>query len=236
MHTASARLLALTLVIAVGLCAGCLFIPLGYPTWSRTPEVNLNAPQDEVLAVLVMKQHTYTNWTPLGLPVESCEIVKFVTFDPSRKLEAQNALTWDGALAGFVVCVPVLAVGRTTAEVRLYRPGYEAVTIPAWGSQTAIHWHPAESIAEQVQALDKVAIEKSQLTKAEQQLYTLFLSREYERLAAAAASLPDGGKLRQALLANSHGLLKKARNLQYEDKDDEEEKAVKQAEHQEVQK
>lgn len=227
------RCLYLLALVLLGGVAGCLFIPLGYPTWSRTPEVNVNAAPEEVLGVLVEKQHIYTNWTPFGLPVETCEVKKLVAFDPSRKLEAQNALTWDGGLAGFVVFAPVLAVGRTTAEVRLYRPGYQTVVIPAWGGQSAIGWQPANTVEDQMQALEKIAIDKSQLTKSEQQLYTLFLSREYDRLAATAQTLPEGAKLHQVLVANAQNLFKKAKNIQNDIKDEEEERAVKQAEQRE---
>lgn len=208
------RVRATACAVALAALAGCLFVPVGYPTWTRTPAVQVNAPGEEIVAVVVERKTIFTNWTPFGLPETHEEIVGLVNIDASRRLEAQNALTWDGGVAGFIFVAPVLAAGRTTREVRLYRPGCQTVTVPAWANVDQIVWRPASGVQEQMQALERINVKESALSRAEQQLFCLFLAREYDRLAAASSNLPDGGKLQEVLTANAQTLVGRAKGLE----------------------
>ncbi len=214
MRASLIRLSALGAVVCLIALAGCLFVPVGYPTWSRTPEVAVNAPADQVVAVLVRRRSDATNITVPNEKKE--EIISLLNPDRLCRLEARNEMTWDCAVAGFIFVMPILFASSSTVELRLYRPGYETVIVPSWAKVEQIVWRPAPDVPGQMQALERMNVKESELPRDQQQLYCLFLSREFERLAGAAAALPDDGKLRDVLTANAQGMVTKAKGLENE--------------------
>ncbi|MBI3412328.1 MAG: hypothetical protein HY040_28750 [Planctomycetes bacterium] len=219
--------------------SGC-FIPLAYPTWSQTPLVPLDAPNEEVHAFRV---HVKEDWSgPEFWKEYEYTLAPVPTLAghsiPQTTVSADYGCLW--------LCVALNFVVHThhTLELRLYRPGYETVEIKSWDLTKEIAWKKADDLAEHEKAIDDLlsgprrdwgsfphlmrakleapgtssksnkAVEFNLQPGSESRAHKkalLFGAEEYERLAASFAATNDELRDTQArLLAKAAWLRKRA--------------------------
>ncbi len=156
----------LLILLAAGLMPGCLVVPFGYPTWSRTPELKVKAEGDQVLTLRVRRQMNYEFGVLSAGPIVECVIEKVWIHQDAESTVASNALGCTYGFAG-LACNPMLAgiptpmwnIRSDNEETWLYRPGYQVIVLGNPLTPSVLTWLPTASHRDRLEALAKVSEE-----------------------------------------------------------------------------
>ncbi|MBN1908960.1 MAG: hypothetical protein JW818_04405 [Pirellulales bacterium] len=149
--------------VAVGLlgstgCVPCIYV---LPKVHYFPPADVNAPANEVTAVLVRASGQNTH-SIAGYTSVDTEIVSLQVYDEGRT-ERHTDVTIESA-AQLISALPMGWKTSHERQIRLYRPGYQLVTLKPWSpwskpwpngaDSKKVEWIPAVTPEQQEEALD----------------------------------------------------------------------------------
>lgn len=175
-------------LISIIFLSGC--VPYGYPSFSRTPSVTINAPPSDVHAFRV----DIDNFSFVGLDPAAEQLTELRPAGDQVNSQFQASTSWG------LLSFPFGAMFHHSKSLglRLYRPGYETVDYKSWAMGGKAEWKPARDLAAQERALDDLLQGGTTLTDtmtpAQKNAY-LYIASEYERFAAMSGPADQQARL-----------------------------------------
>jgi hypothetical protein len=206
MNRARRFLCRVALLAPAALGAGCL-IPYAYPKLDYVPGCDLGPKVTDVHAFRVDVTADQADIDANGSYTLSEIVPKSDgTFPPQANLSLERGHYVFGVVLNY-------NVGRLHAtRVRLYRPGYQLVELPAWSSNKDIVWRATTDWREQEKAIEDLIrwptfttdghtvgggdLARTGIPEAARRAL-VFVATEYERVAALATNPEDATRLRE---------------------------------------